>query len=477
MRTTTMLALSTVLTACTVGPDYAGPPKILMASTSPNFTRTSDAVDGTKTPIARWWIGFGDATLDSLIERSFTANPDMEIAKARIRQARAQFRFQKADGAPSVGASPRYLGAHVPGLNLGNAASDSSDIEIYNLGFTASWEIDLFGGQKRRLEASRATMAAAQATLGDIQVSLAAQIAQLYINLRQQQHSATAARTSGIICQELLLLTQQRFNRGTVSEAVVEQKVMDLASAKERLSVIEATINTDLNALAILIGEKPGAIDVLVGGSGSVPKAPDRVPVGDIAALISRRPDIRVAERELAASSARIGMTKADSLPQFSVLGIIGIGGSAPTDLTDLGSITALGAPTIKWNFLDFGRNRAQLGSAQADFDAAAGKYRKTVLMALNDAEDALAKSRSAREILIERVRSHAANARMTDFAERQFQAGTFSRIDLLNALVEQQKNAELSSEARADVARTFVGLQKALGLGWAVSFPARQQP
>ena len=477
MRTIAILALSTVLTACTVGPDYAGPPTILTASTSAHFTRTGDAVDGTQAPITRWWLGFGDRTLDSLIERSFAANADIKIAKARIRQARAQFRLEKADAGPSVGASPRYLRAHVPGLSLGDAGSDSGDLEIYNLGLTASWEIDLFGGQKRRLEASRATMAATQATLGDIQVSLAAQVAQLYINLRREQQSAQAARTSGIICQELLQLTQQRFARGTVSQAAVDQKVMDLARARERLSAIQANIDTDLNALAILIGQTPGAIDSVVGHSGSVPKAPDTVPVGDIAALIARRPDIRAAEQELAASSARIGVIKADSLPHFSMLGIIGIGGSAPADLTDLGSITALGAPTIKWNFIDFGRNRARLWNAQAEFDAATGKYRKTVLAALSDAEDALARSRSAREILMERVRSRTANVRMTEYAERRFKMGKFSRIDLLNALLERQNSVESSSEARADVARTFVGLQKALGLGWAVNSLEPQQP
>ena len=473
MHKISLLIILTSLCGCSTGPDYAGPPQVGTASRLNEFARMGTPIIAEEPSVAAWWKALGDSKLNMLVERVLAANPQISIAQARLEQAHAQLRYDKASGRPSIDASPRYLYAHVPKLNLGDESAASDDLEIYNLGFTAAWEIDLFGGQQRLREASRATMAAAQASLADVQVSLSAQTAQAYVNLRQQQRNVELLRKKLRIQQDMLQLMQQRFASGTISENVVQKTHVQVADVEASLLALDVETKASLNMLAILTGEKPGAVDAMLQQVEPVPVAPSIIPVGDIAGLISRRPDVRVAERTLAANSARVGATKAAALPHFSLLGIVGIGGSSLGDLTNLADITTLGAPSVKWNFLDFGRNRARLAKAEALRDEAAAQYRAVVLNAIGDAEESLSIFRYSREVVSVRVRTRDAMVRSVTLSSDRYRAGSASQIDVIEAELAHLVSEQAYMTAMANVTSAYIGLHKALGLGWGETSPS----
>jgi len=267
--------------------------------------------------------------------------------------------------------------------------------------------------------------------------------------------------------EKMLELERQRLEHGVVAQPDVERAESALAGAQQQVAPLKAEADGFLNALAILAGEFPGAIDDLVTGDAPPPLPPASVAVGDPAALIARRPDIRAAERDLAATSARIGVAKAAGLPRLSFLGILGIGGTKVSDLTHLDDFTAIGAPMLQWNFLDFGRNKAQVGQAEAREDVAEAQYRKTVLGALREVEDALSTFRYRREAVAQLARAEANAARIEAHASQRYDAGAGSLIELLDAQLAHNAASQDLAAARASLTLDFVALQKALGLGW----------
>ncbi|WP_459663123.1 TolC family protein, partial [Novosphingobium sp. 11B] len=209
-----LLSLATgLLAGCTVGPDYAGPPKTASDAAGAAFVR-ADAGTTSAPPVADWWKTLGDPQLDALITRALASNTDIRAAEARLRQARAALGEQRANSAPKASASALYAHAHIPGASLGSSdssGSSSSDLNLYNLGFDASWEIDLFGGQRRTVEAARAQMEGTEASLADVQVSISANVAQNYLNLRDRQQRIALGEQSVAMQTDMLALTRQRF--------------------------------------------------------------------------------------------------------------------------------------------------------------------------------------------------------------------------------------------------------------------------
>ncbi|MFD2137710.1 TolC family protein [Novosphingobium resinovorum] len=237
-----LLSLATgLLAGCTVGPDYAGPPKTA-SDAAGGFVR-ADAGTTSAPPVADWWKTLGDPHLDALITRALADNTDIRAAEARLRQARAALGEQRANSAPKASASALYAHAHIPGANLGSSdsgeesGSSSSDLNLYNVGFDASWEIDLFGGQRRAVEAARAQMEGTEASLADVQVSISANVAQSYLNLRDRQQRIALGEQSVAMQQDMLALTRQRFDRGTATAADVAQAESQLDATRARISL------------------------------------------------------------------------------------------------------------------------------------------------------------------------------------------------------------------------------------------------
>jgi NodT family efflux transporter outer membrane factor (OMF) lipoprotein len=474
------LALAALLAGCTVGPNYSGPPAAAPnAAKAPAFVRAGDAPVASQPPVARWWEALGDATLSTIETRALAANPDLAAAEARIRQARASLRQQKANLLPTGSATAIYAHARFPGLNIDQSNSGSgdnsqsssnaaSDLDIYNVGFDASWEIDLFGGQRRAVEAARATAQAAEANLADTQVSLTAEVAQAYVNVRDRQRRIALNRQSIAMQEQMLALTRQRYDRGTASRLDVERLSNQLESTRADVTPLSAELEAYLDELATLTGDEPGALDATMAEAQPLPLPPAQVAIGDPAALLQRRPDIRAAERTLAADTAKIGQAEAARFPKLSIMGIIGIGGTQPGDLTKLDDFTALVAPQLSWDFLDFGRNAAKVKQAEGVRDEAEAKYRSAVLAALRDAEDSLSRFRYRRLTVATLARAKAAADEAATLSRQRYAAGTATLIDLLDAERQQIEAEQSLSIAEAGLTGDFVAIQKALGLGWA---------
>ncbi|OYW87370.1 MAG: RND transporter [Sphingobium sp. 32-64-5] len=468
------------LAACTVGPEYEGPSSAGALPTPPQFVRAGPDMAATAPAIAPWWTALGDPVLDELEQRALAGNPGIAVAQARLKQARSALRLDRTNGLPTVNAQAMAAHAQLPGIDLGssgndggggsggqNGGDDSEALNFYNLGFDASWEIDLFGGHRRSVEASRASLAAAEANVTDAQVSLAAEIAQAYVNLRDRQHRLALARQAADSQRDIVKLTEQRHARGTTSALDVEHQRSLLEQSERALLPLQTEESACLNALATLTGEAPGALDSLLAAPGAVPLPPASVTIGDPATLLQRRPDIRAAERRLAAATAKIGVAEAARFPRLSFMGLIGIGGTQPEDVVDLDKLSAIAMPRLSWNILDFGRNAARVGQAEGAREEAAAAYRQTVLSALRDAEDALSRYGASRQSVASVARTRTSAQRAFALTQQRFTAGTASRIDLLDAQRQSLDAEQALSQAMAAMTADYAALQKALGLGW----------
>ena len=270
------------------------------------------------------------------------------------------------------------------------------------------------------------------------------------------------------LCNELTgFLQRQRFDRGVATQSDVEQSQLALEAARQQVSPLKAEADRFANAAAILVGKAPGAVDGLLATPAAIPLPPQQIAVGDPEALLRRRPDIRVAERRLAAETARIGAAEAARFPRLTFLGILGVGGTQPSDLTNLDDFTAIAAPMLQWNFLDFGRGKAQVGQAEAKRDEAEASYRGSVLGALRDVEDALSAFRATRETVASQARGEASSAKLAQLAGQRFELGSGTRIALLQAELDHNAAQARLSRSKAQLTIDFVALQKALGLGW----------
>lgn len=468
MRNLIPLVSLAALAACTVGPNYEGPKSASAVAAPATFARAGQT--STAQPVvADWWRGLNDAELDALVERALKDNPSIAVAEARLRQARSALRLDRANGLPNANVQGTYLRAELPngGLTGGTADGGTQGIDFYNVGFDASWEIDLFGGQKRRVEAARAGVGAAEAQVADAQVSLTAEVASAYVNLRDRHRRLELGRATAETRRRILALTEQRFRAGTASQLDVERIRGLVVESDAAIVPIDAERDAYLNALAVLVGEAPGTLDAELSAPRPVPLPPARVDVGDPAQLLERRPDVRAAERVLAQRTAQIGLTKAAALPRISFLGLIGIGGTSPGDLFDLGNLAGIAVPRLQWNALDFGRNEARLGQAEGQRDEAAAQYRAAVLTALRDAEDALSRYAARRATVAAAARSKSTADRAAVLMQQRYSAGVATLIDTLDA--ERQRTAAEQSLVQATAAMTadYVALQKALGLGW----------
>ncbi|WP_448664224.1 efflux transporter outer membrane subunit [Sphingomonas sp. CJ20] len=477
MRTLAPFATLVLLAGCTVGPNYAGAPKPLAAGDAPaTFARGANATTAQAPVAGRWWTTLGDAPLDELETRALAANPGIAVAQARMRQARAAVRLERANALPGGAASARYVHAEIPGVDLGSLTGSREEgssnesptsLDFYNLGFDASWEIDLFGGQRRTVEAARASLAAAEANVADTQVQLTAEVAQAYVNLRDRQLRLQLAKQASEMQRQMLELTRQRRAQGVASQLEVEQLEGQVRSTDAQLVPIGAEIEAYQNALAVLTGAAPGTLDAMLATPGAIPLPPAAVAVGDPAALLQRRPDIRAAERQLAASTARIGVAEASRFPRLSFMGILGLGGTSPSALTNLDNLAALAMPTLQWSFLDFGRGAARVRQAEGARDEAEATYRQAVLRALQDAEDSLSRFGHRRETLASLAQVKAAADRAAALMQQRYGAGTATRTQALDAERNRLAAEQNVIAATAGLTTDYVALQKALGLGW----------
>ncbi len=482
MRRAATLIVLALLSACKVGPNYKGPPPSGSAAVARGtFVRADDPALSAAPGVARWWESLNDPTLNALVDDALKNSPTVDAAAAKVREARAKLLQGRAALFPSASASVQYVHAELPGTGLGSltggssssgsdsssSSSSSSSLNFYNVGANVSWEPDLFGGQQRSVEAARDTLDQRYADLADAQVSLTAQVVQSYVNLRDVQARSRLNGESSKLQHQAVNLTRQRYAAGTASQLDVD-RLQTQAQATDAQNVpLSAQVAMYQDALAVLTGRAPGELDATLTPELPVPLPPPSVPIGDPAALIAHRPDVRSAERALAGSTANIGVKTAARFPALKFSGILGLGGTALGDVVDPSNFSLLLLPQLSWSILDFGKNLGAVREARAQRDEAGAQYRQKVLAALQDAEDSLARFGATRRQLAQLTGSAQTAARAAALNRERFEAGTSSLIDQLDIERQQLASAINEEQGRAQLTIDYIAVQKALGLGW----------
>jgi NodT family efflux transporter outer membrane factor (OMF) lipoprotein len=461
------------LAGCTVGPDYHGAPQAApVAAQASAFNRAPQGTVSTAPVAAAWWLALNDPQLNALIDTALKNSPDLHAAEARVRQARAGLAGQQSNELPKSSASVGYLRTRSPDLaSLEGGSSSSSSgggpIGFYLAGFDATWEIDIFGGTRRAIEAASAEADASQADLADAHVQLAAEIAQAYVGLRDEQQRVAIAHESADLEGRILTLTEQRRSRGVASDLDVERIRSQVENTRASIIPLDAQVAESLDELAVLTGREPGALDSELAAPKALPTLPVTVAVGDPARLLRQRPDIRAAERRLASQNAQIGEHEADWFPKVTLFGDLSFSASDPGHLLRKSNYTWLGVPYLQWNILDFGRTRASVDQAKAGRDEAEAKYESTVLGALKDADVALSRYGHERQnaVSLREVEDSATHAAV--LTEQRYRAGTTTALDWLDTERTRYSAEQSRIQSDAQLIKDYVALQKSLGLGW----------
>ncbi|HQS70179.1 MAG: RND transporter [Novosphingobium sp. 28-62-57] len=471
-RATGATLLAALLAGCTtVGPNYAGAPDAApQAAARGGFIRA----DGSANPAApspRWWESLGDPVLNQLVDLALADSPSIAAANARVAQSRASLAASRTAVLPTINTSFAAPYINVPGNLLGEG-SGRDEINAYNLGFDASWEIDLFGGTRRKVEAATARAEAAEAGAADARVTLSAEIARAYVGLRARQAMRGLQQRQAEIDRALVELARQRFAAGTTAQQPVNAAEAQAFASEADLARSEAEIAVLIDQIAVLAGKEPGALDSLLTAPAPVPLPPAQISIGDPALLLRSRPDIRMAERQLAAANADIGARMADKFPKISFLGLLGLGGQNIGDVLDPGNIVGIALPQLKWNLFDGGRADRQVEVARGASAEAEANYRNAVLRALQDAEGSLARFGGQRIALGKALDAETRARRNVDLQQQRLDAGRIARTDRLDAERQALQLSMAAASAKAELATGFIAVEKALGLGWQAAAP-----
>jgi outer membrane protein, multidrug efflux system len=448
--------IATLLAGCAVGPDYRAP-----ATPPPDFVNAEAAGVAAEPFEATWWGRFADPVLAELVERALTGDLDLAIAAARVGEARALARLARRERWP--GASAEVSGqrgrAQQPGFS-----DERIEVDSVESGIATFWELDLFGRVRRGIEAAGARAEAAEADLQAAQVVVAAEVAATYLELRGAQKRLAVARANLDSQRETFGLTELRFELGRGTE-------LDVASAAARLAATEAGIPPLVTAeavaahrLAVLTGQRPGALAELLEPREIAPHL-TTVAVGSPETLLRRRPDIRAAERELAATTAEIGVAKADLFPRLTLSGFIGFIAGDADELGESSSRAWSATPVLSWSGLDGAR--AGLRAAEARAGGALAAYELAVLRALEETENAFVIYGQNRRRLTVAVDQAQASRRAAELARIQYREGALDFLRLLDAERTVLEAEDAVAAAETDLNTSVVLIYKALGGGW----------
>jgi multidrug efflux system outer membrane protein len=467
------LVALTALAGCAVGPDYRRPEtKVPENWNAQEVVTKAQTSKTTPDPVAlvQWWNAFNDSTLSSLVEMAIRSNLDLRQAEARIRQARAARGVAGAPLWPGIDASVIYQKSQGSSEAAGGGAIATAGgvRELFQVGLDASWELDIFGGTRRNLEAATADLRAAVEDHRDVLVTLVGDVGNNYLNLRGFQQQIAIARKNLEAQRRTAEITRKRFEAGFVSALDLANARAQVATTEAQIPVLESSARAAIYSLGVLLGRQPAALEKDLIKASPIPPTPPAVPVGLPSDLVRRRPDIRRAEAQLHAATARIGVATADLFPKFNLTGSLG---ASSNDLTKLGNLTnskfwSFG-PSVTWPIFAGGRIYWNIKVQDALQEQALAAYQKTVLTALKDVETALvayAKEQERRQSLSEAVTN---NRRAVDLATKLYLVG---KTDFLNVITAQlnlytSENALVQSTSTVDT--NLIALYKALGGGW----------
>ncbi|MCP3711432.1 TolC family protein [Paraburkholderia sp. CNPSo 3274] len=464
-------------TACAVGPDYVRP-NVAM----PGQFQGQDAVDHrhavASADLVTWWMGFGDPQLTRFVTLALEQNLDLAQAAARVSQARAGLGAANAALLPSGNVSGQaarvYQSVETP---LGRVLNSTPGFDRYGndyeANFSASWEVDVFGGLRRGREAALAEYQASEAGAVATRLAVAAQTADIYITIRGLQARLKVARQQVQTQQDLLSTIKLLYGKGLAADLQVSQAEGALAQVQASVPVLETTLDAAMNALDVMLGSQPGTHQAELVDTGDIPAAPRIAGTGTPGELLRRRPDLIVAERRLAASNARIGVAISEYYPKFSLSGLIGSATSmAAGNLFTGGASQAAGVLGLRWRLFDFGRINAQIAQARGQDAEMLAAYRLAALHATEDVENAfsaLVKREEEAAVLNQGVNS-LGRARAASFAA--YQKGVVSLIEVLQADENLLRASDDRVQAQTESAKAAVAAFEALGGGWQPSDP-----
>ena len=454
-----------VLAACAVGPNYHAP-ETPAAEKFDNVEATYSAESvAAEVGTAQFWHTFADPELDKLVNEALASNHDLRIAMTRVQEARALRRDTAFDLAPSINAGGGYTKTRTSSAGLLPGAARES--ELYDAGFDAFWELDFFGGLRRGLEASKADLGAEEAALQDVQVIVTAEVTRAYFELRGQQLQLDVARRNVANQQSTLDLAQVRLDAGSGTEFDTARAQAQLSATLGTIGPLEAAVARTIHRLSVLVGHTPGALRAELAPSQNLPPLPGIVPVGDPAGLLRRRPDIRIAERELAGATARIGVAIADLFPRVTFTGSAGYIAGSSGALGDGGTDAYVLAPGISWAIFDLGHVRARIDAAKWRKEGALLRYEQTVLQALEETEDSLVTHARARDRLVHDEAAVRASNTAAGLARVRYENGASDFLQVLDAERTLLQSEDQLARSRTEAATSLIAVYKSLGGGW----------
>lgn len=469
------LILSSLAAGCAVGPDYL-PPVAQLPNSYMGMKTMPQPTGSAATPqtdLAAWWQAFGDPQLEHFVGLALQQNLELAQASARVLQARAGVDAATAALLPSGNVSAQtarsYQSVEAP---LGQVLNSTPDFNRYgnaheaNLG--ASWEVDLFGGLRRAKQAAQADYQATEAGAVAVRLAVAAQTADTYVQIRGLQSRLAVARQQVRTQQQLRSTIDLRLQKGLAAELQLRQVEGALARAKASIPLLDAALETAMNAMDVMLGTAPGTYRAELAQVRPVPVAPDMALSETPSDLLRRRPDVIAAERRLAASSARIGVAMAEYYPKISIGGLIGSATSiSSVNLFSSGASQASAAAGLRWRLFDFGRINAQINASQAQEAEALAAYRQAVLRATEDVENALVASSRRREQAFLLADGASALQRARDASGAAYDKGVVSLIEVLQADESLLNVLDAQVQAHTESTRSMVAIFKAVGGGW----------
>jgi multidrug efflux system outer membrane protein len=432
-----------------------------------HFSSASQPGIGEGEVIAQFWTLLQDPVLDRLVSDALAANKDLAQAAGNLQASRAAARLAGFDAFPTITAGGSYSHARASSDQLPGATREQRTIDTYDAGFDAAWELDLFGRVRRSNQAARAAVGSAEATLRDAIVSVTAEVARNYCVLRGLQDQLAVAERNQGNQRQTLDLTQVRLDAGRGTQLDVSRAAAQLATTEATIPPLRISLATTIHRLSVLTGRQPQVLAPELSVLRPMPVLPALNAIGGPEALLRRRPDVRIAERNLAAATARIGVSVADLFPRITLIGSAGYDAASWSKLGSVSSETYSVGPSITWAAFDLGRVRARIRVARAETDIAFAAYEAAVLNALEDTENSLVGygESQRREATLERAATESTTA--ARLARQRFEGGLSDFLSVLQAERDALAAEDSLAQGRTQTATSLIAVYKALGGGW----------
>jgi outer membrane protein, multidrug efflux system len=458
------LVYSTWISSCAVGPDYRSPE---VNNLPANFANGGHAEFSDSEVELSWWKIFSDAALHKLIDETLRHNYDIKAARANLGEARALYMEAGLNLLPQISSHANYTDQERSKSALNNRSFVPRGLSLYNVGFDAFWEVDFFGRVRRSIEVTEDEVGVQEASLRDLGVSLVSEVARNYFELRGLQRQLEVAERNAENQLQTLSLTKVKLDNGRGTELDTSRALAQMQTTRATIPSLRTAINRNIHRLSVLSGQMPATLTEKLSQPQPIPIAPEIIGIGNPEQLLRRRPDIKVAERALAAATARIGVAVGDLFPRVSFVGTLALESSSLSNMTGAGTDSYAFGPKISWAFLDLGRVYARIRAADSHAESSLDQYQQTVLNALEETENALVSFNQEKIRRASLAEAAKASERANDLAHLRYQAGVADFLTVLDTELRLLQDQSQLAQSETAVATALTALYKALGGGW----------